>query len=100
MRRAGVASLMNGEFMLDSNMFDEVVDANVDISLLQNSDATFYVTKVQQRELEDAGGTRGQKLLNTFNSVADKEEDSIFAFDTEGAGWGDGAWATEEQGEA
>jgi len=91
---------MSEEFMLDTNMFDEVVDGNINLSLLRNYDATFYVTPVQRGELSNAGGSRGQKLLNTFQSVADKEEDSIFAFDTTGAGWGDGAWATGEQGQA
>jgi predicted nucleic acid-binding protein len=91
---------MTEEFMLDTNMFDEVVDGNIDLSLLRNYDATFYVTPVQREELSNADGSRGQKLLNTFQSVADKEEDSIFAFDTKGAGWGDGAWATEEQRKA
>jgi len=91
---------MTEEFMLDSNMFDEVVDGNIDLALLRNYDATFYVTPVQRKELSNAGGSRSQKLLNTFQSVSDKEKDSIFAFGTEGAGWGNGAWATEEQGKA
>jgi len=91
---------MTEEFMLDSNMFDEVVDGNIDQSLLQNYDATYYVTKVQRRELENASGTRGQELLSKFETIADEEEHSIFAFGVEGAGWGDGAWASEEQGKA
>lgn len=91
---------MTEEFMLDSNMFDEVVDGNIDLSLLRNYDATFYVTPVQRKEVSNAGGSRGQKLLNIFLSVADKEEDSIFAFDTKGAGFGNGAFATEEQSKA
>ena len=84
--------------MLDSNMFDEVVDENIDRSLLQNHDATFYATPIQREELNEAGGARGRELLNIFHDITDKTQNSIFTFDTKGAGFGDGAFATEKQG--
>ena len=49
---------MTEEFMFDSNMFDEVVDGNIDRSLLQNTDAIFYATPIQREELKEAEETR------------------------------------------
>jgi hypothetical protein len=86
------------EVMLDSNLFDEVVDGRITLSSIQDHEATFYATPIQREELKNAGGTRAKNLLSVFNDVTDKQEDSIFAFDTEGAGFDQGAWASETQG--
>ncbi|WP_423744773.1 hypothetical protein V5735_01640 (plasmid) [Haladaptatus sp. SPP-AMP-3] len=90
---------MTKEFMLDTNIFDEVVDGNIKISELQECDATFYITPIQRAELKNAGGERANKLLDIFNQVSDEERNSILAYDTEGAGYGDGAYASQAQNE-
>lgn len=89
--------MMAKKVMFDSNMFDEIVDGNITKSELDWVDASYYATPVQQQELEDASGQRGKKLLHTFQLVTEDVKDSVFEFDTQGAGWGDGAWASENQ---
>jgi hypothetical protein len=88
---------MCDKLMLDSNMFDEVVDGHITISSIEDYEATFYATPVQREELKNAGGKRAKNLLSVFHDVTDREEASIFAFDTVGAGFDQGTWANETQ---
>lgn len=91
---------MAEKLMLDSNMFDEVVDGNIDLSLFEEYEAMFYVTPIQRTELKKADKPRAEKLMDVFNAVADDEKPSVFSYDMEGAGYDEGAYSSETQREA
>ena len=79
--------------MFDSNMFDEFLDGNIDVSLLTNAEITVYVTPIQKEELSNASGSRGEELLEVFETLSDESIPSILAYDVEGAGYDQGGYA-------
>lgn len=85
--------------MFDSNMFDKIIDETISLSLLQSHDAVFYVTPIQRQELEDTPGERAEKLLESFELLADEEVEPIATFNTRGVEFNNTSYISNKQSE-
>lgn len=73
-------------FMLDTNIFNDVLDGSVPVETLERS-GDLFVTPVQHQEISNTKNqTRRDKLLSVFKSVPAKERPLQTAV------WGYGAW--------
>lgn len=61
-------------FVLDTNVFGDVIEEDIDMELFEESDAQFLVTHIQEDELKDAGDDAlRKKLMEVFEQVADEK---------------------------
>jgi len=76
--------------VLDTNIFNRLVDGRFSLSLLPEGSA-FVATKIQYEELKQTRDlTRRIALIKTFESVAPELVPVLFALDVAGAGLGEG----------
>lgn len=60
------------KFMFDTNIFDEILYEDIDLDLLINSDAEYYFTIVQRREINNipySKQEKKEKLLEIFKEI-------------------------------
>lgn len=83
--------------MLDTNIFNHILDEIFELSLFP-SGATLFATKVQYEELKNTSNIiRRDKLLQTFIRIDPEIKPALFAWNIPGAGWSEGVWATGEE---
>lgn len=84
------------KYMLDTNIFNRLLDGRVDISKLPDK-YSFLATAIQLHELKaTANSTRRAQLLEIFNQVAPEVvRTESFAFDVPGSGFGEAKWNSD-----
>ena len=84
------------KYMLDTNIFNRLLDGRVDISKLPDK-YSFLATAIQLHELKaTANSTRRAQLLEIFNQVAPEVVlTESFAFDVPGSGFGEAKWNSD-----
>lgn len=77
--------------MLDTQVFDRVLDGKISLAAFRGW--RVLVTGIQRDELSKAKEPRRTELLVTFEAISPEVVPaSSFAFDIEGAGWGQACW--------
>lgn len=65
---------MSKQFMFDTTMFGDILDGEVDLDKIQDSNAEIWITDAQRTELKQCGDEKiRKKLLKIAEKVKDKE---------------------------
>ncbi|WP_145961367.1 hypothetical protein [Salinisphaera sp. LB1] len=85
------------KYLLDTNVFNHVLDGSITLNSI-SPDLDFAVTDIQQQELlKTPDNERRLALLSVLHYSGSDHSPPVFAWDTDGAGFGQGIWASEDQ---
>lgn len=88
------------KYVLDTNIFNQVLDGRIVLSEEFPPGSEFIATKVQLEELEKTRDqARRSALRETFQNIDKELENPIFCWDIDGAGWDNANWGNSDSEE-